>query len=181
GAGRLPPVAAGVPGRGAAPTCGWGRPPPLPAARREPVEAPTLPPVETILLSTLVVQGTARATVAREENGHRVEIAAVDGNHRHVQLRLPVDDLQEGATCTVRFRARADAPRRVNLSAQAAEPYWQDNIGLNEAVPLTKDWKPYEYEFQAKDLAAQNVIIFNVGEQTGTVWIADFTLTRSAK
>src|SRR5262249_36972725 len=83
------------------------------------------------------------------------------------------DDLQEGATYTVRFRARADAPRRVNLSAQAAEPYRHDNIGLNEAVPLTKNWQPYEYEFRAKDLAAQNAIVFNVGEQTGTVRTAD--------
>jgi hypothetical protein len=68
----------------------------------------------------------------------------------------------------------------VNLCGQNGEPNWE-GIGLNETIPLTKDWKPYEYKFQAKGIAAQNLIVFNVGEQTGTVWIADFTVTKSAK
>src|SRR5262249_22117272 len=159
--------------------------PPLPAVLRESVETPSLPPVETIRLSTVVVHGTARATLALEGNGHRVEVTAVDGTQGHVQFWQTLDDFQEGATYTVRFRARADAPRQVNLYAQTTgPPDWLKiglNIGLDEAVPLTKDWQPYEYKFRAKGLAAENVIIFKVGEQTGTVWITDFTVTKSAK
>jgi WD40 repeat protein/serine/threonine protein kinase len=128
----------------------------------------------------LRLYGTARATRVREGTAHRVEVTAVDGTPWHVQLVQGFDDLQEGATYTVRFRARADAPREVNLYAQIAEPDWH-GIGLNKAVPLTKDWGEYRYEFQAKGLAAQNLLVFNVGERTGTVWIADFTLTKRAK
>jgi WD40 repeat protein len=128
----------------------------------------------------LKVYGTARATRVREGNVHRVDVTAVDGTHWHVQLLQTFDDLQEGATYTVRFRARADAPRQVQLYGQIAEPNW-DGIGLDKAVPLTKDWGSYQYEFRAKGLAAQNLIVFNVGEQTGTVWITDFTVTKSAK
>ena len=43
---------------------------------------------------------------------------------------------------------------------------------------MTEAWQDYHYEFQAKDLAAENSIQFLVGDQTGTVWIADFTLTK---
>jgi hypothetical protein len=50
-----------------------------------------------------------------------------------------------------------------------------------EVVPLTEDWQPYHYKFQAKDLAAWNKIKFGLGDRTGTVWIAGFTLTKGAR
>ncbi len=68
----------------------------------------------------------------------------------------------------------------MQLYAQIAEP---DNhgIGLDEVVPVTKDWREYEYKFQAKQVAASNNIAFSLGERTGTVWVADFSLTKEAK
>jgi len=90
------------------------------------------------------------------------------------------DDLQEGATYTVRFRAKADVPRPIVVYGEIGEPDWK-NIGLNQVVPLTEEWQTYQYEFQAKNLAAQNTIQFRLGDRTGTVWIADFTLTKGAK
>jgi WD40 repeat protein/serine/threonine protein kinase len=154
--------------------------PPLPAALREPAEAPSLPAVETFRLFTLHLQGTATATLALEENAHRIDINGGDGKDEDVVLSQRFDDLQEGATYTVRFRARADAPRRIKLYGQIEDSDWH-GIGLDKSVLLTKDWQPYEYRFQAKDLAAWNRIQFLVGPQTGTVWIADFTVTKSAK
>jgi WD40 repeat protein len=155
--------------------------PPFPPALREPAEAPGGPPPgETVSQFLLIVHGTAQATRAREGNVHRVDVTAVDGTNWHAQLLQTFDDLQEGATYTVRFRARADAPRQVNLHGNIAEPDWH-GIGLDEAVPLTKDWQDYRYEFRAKDLAAGNNIVFNVGDRTGTVWVADFTVTKGGK
>jgi hypothetical protein len=46
---------------------------------------------------------------------------------------------------------------------------------------LTQGLRGYEIKFQAKDLAAKNMIQFHLGERTGTVWIADFTVTKSPK
>jgi hypothetical protein len=46
---------------------------------------------------------------------------------------------------------------------------------------LTQEFRDYEFKFQAKDLAAKNMIQFYLGERTGTVWIADFTLTKGAQ
>jgi hypothetical protein len=55
------------------------------------------------------------------------------------------------------------------------------DIGLHQVVQLTEDWQAYQYEFQAKNFATWNRIEFVLGEQTGTVWIADFTVTKAAK
>ena len=154
--------------------------PPLESLLREPAEAPTVPPVETIWTFSLQLTGAAKALMTTEGRVHRVDVTAIDGTDWHAQLRRVFDDLREGATYKVRFRARSDAPRNLRLAANIGEPDWHF-IGLNEQVPLSADWRSHEFEFKAKDLAAENLIIFNLGERTGTVWIADFSLTKSAK
>jgi hypothetical protein len=128
----------------------------------------------------LELYGTAGAALSTKGTVHQVDVTAVDGTVWHAKLVQVRADLEEGATYTVRFRAKADAPRPMTLNGQIAEPNWH-NIGLDKAVPLTRDWKDYQYRFQAKRLAAANRIEFIVGQRTGTVWIADFTLTKSAK
>jgi hypothetical protein len=159
----------------------WHDAPLLPAAPSEPAEARSeARPLETARLFALDLFGTARATLAAEGNVCRIAVAAVDGTNWHVRITKLFDDPQAGATYTVRFRARADAPRRIVLGGYIDEPDWH-GIGLGQDVPLTEAWQDYQYEFQAKDLAAENSIQFIVGDQTGTVWIADFTLTRGAK
>ena len=65
----------------------------------------------------------------------------------------------------------------MTLYGLVGEPDYH-GIGLNEVVSLTENWEDYEYKFQAKNLAASNLIQFHVGERTGTVWITDFTLTK---
>jgi hypothetical protein len=90
------------------------------------------------------------------------------------------DDPDAGSTYTVRFRAKADAPRRMFLGRFIDEPDWHA-IGLSKEVSLTEEWQDYQYEFQAKELTAENTIQFIIGDQTGTVWIGDFTITKEAK
>ncbi len=133
--------------------------------------------MESARLFVLELFGTAQATLAAQGNVGRVDIAAVDGTDWHARITKLFDDPQAGATYTVRFRAKADAPRRIWLGGNIDEPDYH-GIGLGQVVPLTEAWQDYQYKFQAKDLAAENSIYFNVGDQTGTVWIADFTLTK---
>jgi hypothetical protein len=149
-------------------------PPGLADATGAPVE------LEAARLFALEVYEAARATLTTERNVCRVDVTAVDGTNWHVRVERPFDDLQEGATYTVQFRARADAPRPLHLFGQIDEPDWH-GIGLNQTMQLTDRWQTYQYQFRAKGLAAENTIQFNVGQRTGTVWIADFTLTREAK
>jgi dipeptidyl aminopeptidase/acylaminoacyl peptidase len=152
--------------------------PPLPALP-EPAETPARPAAaETIRLFSLELSGTALATAAPEGNAYRVDVTAVDGTDSHAQFLQLFDDLRDGATYTVRFRARADAPRRVELNGQSNE---QDGhlIGLQQVVPLTEEWQSFQYQFRAKDPASWNRITFVLGNRQGTVWIADFTVTRT--
>jgi hypothetical protein len=111
---------------------------------------------------------------------HRVNITAVGDADYQPALKQLFENLEEGATYMVRFRAKADAPRKVRLVGLIGEPDWH-GIGLDREVPVNADWQLYECEFQAKDLAAWNAIDFNLGQQTGAVWIADFTLTKRDK
>jgi WD40 repeat protein/serine/threonine protein kinase len=150
---------------------------------REPADAPMVAPDETFHLYFLKLPGTpqpgtARATRSVEENNvQRIDVSAVDGTDWHVQLLQMFDDLQEGATYTVRFSAKADAPRSIRLTASDFDPA-SHGIGLSQQVSLTENWELYQYTFQAKDLAFQNTIQLILGERTGTVWIADFTVTK---
>jgi WD40 repeat protein len=155
--------------------------PPLPAALAEPVETPSLPPpTDTFRLFTLGVHGDAKATLAADGSAARVDVTSIDGTDWHAQLEQSFDDLQEGVNYTVRFRAKADVPRPIHLFGVIGEDNYH-GIGLDKVVPLTEDWRAYEFKFQAKDLAAKNLIQFLLGERTGTVWIAGFTVTRSPK
>jgi WD40 repeat protein len=151
------------------------------AELRVPADTPVVAPVETFHLFFLELSGTVKATRSVEENNvQRVDVSANDGTDGHVQLLQVFDDLQEGATYTVRFRARADAPRSIRLAASGSYPA-SHGIGLHESVCLTPSEQEYQFEFQAKDLDFLNTIQLVLGERTGTVWIADFTLTKGPK
>jgi WD40 repeat protein/serine/threonine protein kinase len=155
--------------------------PPSPAAHSEPVQAGRWPPpIESARLFSLEQYGTAKATLGIEGNVCRIDVSAVDGVNWHVRISQALEDLQQGATYTLRFRAKADAPREIFLCAQIDEQDWH-SIGLWENVPLTEKWQDYRYQFQAKDFGAENMIRFTAGERIGTVWIADFRLTKNAK
>jgi WD40 repeat protein len=154
--------------------------PPLNALSREPADAPSLPPIDTIRLFTLQVLGSTQATLTSEGDIRQIDVTSVDGTDWHVQLIQSFDDLQEGRSYMVRFRAKADPPRSPRLAAHISEPDWH-SIGLGENVPLSKDWRAYQYEFRAKELTAGNMVLFNLGERTGTVWIADFTVSKAEK
>jgi hypothetical protein len=169
----------------------WQDAPPPPA---RPKPAPD-PGVEDARLFALDRYGTTRATLTTEGNVCRVEVTAVDVTDQLARLTRIFDktQFQEGASYTVRFRAKADAPRPIVLDTQVSPPYAYVRLG-EKTVDLTENWQYYEYEFRAKNLyefRAKNLeawneiqfieIHFIVGQQTGTVWIEDFTLTPAEK
>ena len=136
-------------------------------------------PVESLRVLTVELNGTARAILAAEQDACRVDVTAVDGTDWHAKLRQVLDNLQDDSTYIVRFRAKADAERRIKLEAQIGQPDWH-LIGLNVVVPLTKEWQSFQYTFQAKAPAGLNRIQFLLGERTGTLWIADFAVTKDS-
>jgi hypothetical protein len=170
----------------------WQDAPP-PAERPKPDPIPREPPaVKAARLFSLDRYENARVTLTTEENVCRVDVTAVDGTDGTAKLTHLFDNLQEGANYTIQFSAKADAPRPIVLRTIASPPDYHD-IGLGQrTVRLTKEWVPYQYTFRAKKVRRQgiqerlyfgawNEIHFIVGQQTGTVWIADFKLTPAEK
>jgi eukaryotic-like serine/threonine-protein kinase len=154
--------------------------PPLESVPLETAEVASLPPVETIRPFRLQVVGTAAASMAIEGSVDRVDITAVDGTDWHAQIHKGSGDLQEGARYKVRFRARSAPPRSPVFVAHIGEEDWHQ-IGLSEHVPLSDAWRTYELTFQAKNIARSNLFAFFFGDQTGTVWIADFAVSKAEK
>ena len=156
--------------------------PPLDESSRNPRQTPaSSPPAEVIRLFGLeLIDDNARATLTTSDRTERIDVTAINENANGIQLVQVFDDLQEGAAYTIRFRARADTPRPIQLHGKVAQPDWH-SIGLDERFDLTDKWQTYEFRFQAKGLSTLNKIRFVLGQKTGTIWIADFTVTEAAK
>jgi hypothetical protein len=153
--------------------------PPSPMPQPAPAKYPSAAePINPALLFALDVDAdTAQATMTAEGTACRVDVTKVDGAKAPATLTQVFDDFREGRTYRVRFRAKADAQWRIKLAGKIDKPDWH-SIGLLEDVQLTEEWTTYQYEFQAKNIAAGNMIQFLIGERTGTVWIDDFTVTK---
>ena len=71
-------------------------------------------------------------------------------------------------------------PRADRLGGFGDQAEWHD-IGLQPRRPLDRRVAGVSITSCSKDLAAENMIQFIVGDLTGTVWIADFTLTKKKR
>lgn len=89
----------------------------------------------------------------------RVEASAADGIARlrvrqtgaaswHVQFNHPGLNLSSNGIYTFSFRARADRPRRIVVSAMQAHAPWQE-AGLQTDVQLEPQWHMYSFTFVA--------------------------------
>jgi hypothetical protein len=89
----------------------------------------------------------AACTSADGEVALRVENPA-DGGWA-VQFNQPGLSLRKGALYTARFRAAADAPRRITASVMQAHEPWL-SLGWQTRLALDSDWKSFEYTFVAE-------------------------------
>jgi hypothetical protein len=78
----------------------------------------------------------AKTTMTIYGNATGADVAAVDGTDWYSVLEQPIYDADRGATYGIRFRARADAPRRMRLTAvvDPGDSHW---VGLDERESLT--------------------------------------------
>lgn len=129
----------------------------------------------------LELNGSAAAHTSDEGGAVRFDVEKVDGTDWHVQAYRVRADLREGASYNFRFRARADRPLRIGVSLNQGEPPWHA-VGISPAggTSLSTEWRTYQYVFRANDLGSRTsnrVPVFSLGQQVGTVWIADDILT----
>ena len=110
-----------------------------------------------------------------------VHIAQVDGTSWHVQVHQTGLDLHEDTTYTVAFRAKADAPRSINVSAGLDQADWH-TLGLSHDAALTTDWKEFHFVFTAQNTVPSHArIAFILGDSVGTVSLSDLQIHPGAE
>ena len=120
-------------------------------------------------------KGAARAA----DDAIEFEVTNADGEAWHVQAVQTGLDLKDGKEYVLRYKARADPARSIQVNAMIDQDDWHQ-VGLSEEVELTKDWKDYSATFTAMDANKEkkNRISFVLGGEKGKVWVKDATLTQ---
>ena len=139
-----------------------------------------LPPVTGSQGWGLTVVPPAKATLTRQAQAVVVTVTTPGDQPWQAQLSHQGVDLANGQAYTLRFRAKADAPRRMVVFGGINRGDYHD-IGLSQTVALGTDWKDYALAFAARNVVAGQVLApeFRVGRQQGRVWLASVTLIPS--
>jgi len=109
------------------------------------------------------------------KNAARVEIEKIDGTNWHIQFKNVHLPLRGGRYHTLAFRARAERPRRISLSAGMAHAPWRI-LGLSRGLRITEEWRPYRMGFVATADEPDARVSFVLGGDRAAVEIADVVL-----
>ena len=116
-----------------------------------------------------------QGVVTQDAEALRCVVTTVDGTAPDVKLCFQDVHLAEGQAYSLRFRARADYPRLLRVYGVNGQG---KDIGLDEMVHLTTDWKDYRAAMTAHDVAQGACTVqFEMGQNPGTVWIGGAALT----
>lgn len=96
-------------------------------------------------------------------NGLRVAIASAQIQYpHHIQLVQKGIHIQAKKRYHLEFFARADAHRSMQVGISQVEYPWE-GLGLDQEVPLTPEWQPFELEFEASRTYDNARLYFNLG------------------
>ncbi|MBV9851540.1 MAG: carbohydrate binding domain-containing protein [Armatimonadetes bacterium] len=147
---------------------------------------PPGPAINTYASWTIEHQGTSEAALSPQPQAGGspdaiITVTQIDDTGWHVQAHQTGLNFRDGATYTVSFRAKADAPRAMNVAAGLDQADWH-NIGLSADADLTTDWKTFRYVFTAHEpVPRHGRVAFQLGDKTGTVWISDLQVRPGAE
>ena len=121
---------------------------------------------------------TSSATI--DGDALKIVVGKADDTAWHtcfLQRDLPV---AEGVAYVLKFRAKASASRLITPVVQVqADDYHP--IGFMQDVTVGTDWQSFSFPFTAAGLIPDGVqLAFQVGQTTGTLWLADVTLSQAS-
>lgn len=127
----------------------------------------------------LDVEGDARAQrIAASPGELRIDVLSTDGGADHVKIARPGQSVNAGSIYRAAFRARADRPRRLVFGLCQTNDPWEE-LGLQEEVQVGPEWRGFEADFAAtRDESAASLYVW-LGEEAGTVEIADLSLAEN--
>lgn len=125
---------------------------------------------------TLEQHAGAEATAELVEGALRIQIRRTGSAGWHVQFNQAGLRVAQGQLYTVRFEARTDAPREIQVSISMAHEPWQA-LGGTHRVTLTPEWRTYELTIVVNQSDAQARLLFSeMGTQKGEVWLRNLSL-----
>ena len=89
----------------------------------------------------------------------------------HLQFHQPGMSLAGDAFYTVRFRARADAAKRITVGVSQAHQPWA-NLGLSSAIALSTAWQDFSLGFKASAADTNARLSFAVGGDLAALELA---------
>jgi len=121
--------------------------------------------------------GDAKSEMKIEEDAVVFTTSVVDSTDWHVQAVQTSLDLKDGKTYTIKFKAKSPDTVSITVNAMIDQEDWHQ-IGLNEEVKLTKEYKDFSFDFTASETVSnKNRISFVLGGSKGTVSLKEVTLT----
>jgi len=120
------------------------------------------------------------SSVVTEGDALKIVVGKADDTAWHscfLQRDLPVS---EGVSYVLKFRAKASASRLITPVVQVqADDYHP--IGFMQDVTVGTDWQTFSFPFTAAGLIPEGVqLAFQVGQATGTLWLADVALSQAS-
>ena len=124
-------------------------------------------------------KGSATGTVEHQENQLRINVTTAAADRWSFRLQHRAIDAPPGHSLTLKFSAKASAPRKTTISSQQGLPPMGD-LTEETVLDVGTEWKEYTCKFTfPKGSTASNDLfpIIELGDQTGTIWLRDIVLT----
>lgn len=124
---------------------------------------------------TLEQHGGAKAVAEKEPGGGiRIGVRQAGAEGWHVQLSQGGLSFEAKRSYTLSFRAKADGPRKLAVSASKAEAPWKTLWSAE--FTLTPDWKEYHVVSRGDGGERARIVFGKLGLKTGGLSLADVSL-----
>jgi hypothetical protein len=104
--------------------------------------------------------------------------SAGQGTSWHVALLQSNLSVVKGTSYDLSFRVRSDTDHSLTVILQQGSGGDWHGYGLNRTFTAGTAWQAFTVTFEATDTASDGRLSFNVGTQTGTVWIDEVKLVQ---
>lgn len=111
-------------------------------------------------------------------SGVKIIISKTGSQSWHVQFNQAGLSVKKDLPYSLGLKARADRERTISVAVNMAHAPWQ-GLGFQTDIVLSKEWKEYRFPgflLHTSDPEAR-LNFGNMGSETGTVWIADVSLS----
>ncbi len=102
-----------------------------------------------------------------------------NGESHRTNLYQDGISLKAGNSYEIAFRARAEAPRTIDVSVQRRAGEWE-NLGFWRKVSLDRDWKAYRFQFESTGSRTDAGLQFFLGGDSPAVWFDDISMKEIA-